>query len=195
MTILLVRHAEPVAPGDPRYDENDRPLSPLGRQQAERLADDLSVESVSAVYSSPYPRAVQTVEPLARRLSLDITIVHALRERLLSPDPLPDWRDQLRQAWQDFAFRLPGGESSAQAQRRLRRVLAELARRHADETVVVASHGNLIALGLHAVAPQIVDFAFWEQIPMPAVYRLCADGAPRGPGFDVDGDHTVNVHG
>jgi hypothetical protein len=51
------------------------------------------------------------------------------------------------------------------------------------ETAVVASHGNLIALGLHSIAPDLVDFAFWEQMPMPAVYRL-GGGRPTGPGFD-----------
>jgi hypothetical protein len=34
MTISLVRHAQPVAPGDPRYEENDRPLSVEGLMTA-----------------------------------------------------------------------------------------------------------------------------------------------------------------
>ena len=66
---MLVRHAEAVAPSDPRYEENDRPLADGGRREAaERLADELAAEAVAAIYSSPYPRAVQTVEPLARRM-------------------------------------------------------------------------------------------------------------------------------
>jgi broad specificity phosphatase PhoE len=52
------------------------------------------------------------------------------------------------------------------------RVLRELLDRHPGETVVVASHGMLIALALHHVRPDEVDLAFWEQIPMPAVFRL-----------------------
>jgi 2,3-bisphosphoglycerate-dependent phosphoglycerate mutase len=183
VTILLVRHAEPIAPGDPRYQENDRPLSSRGRLQAEQLRDELADAALAAVYSSPYPRALQTVQPLARLHGLDVTIVDDLRERLLSPEPMPGWRDELRQTWLDFSLRLEGGESSADAQLRVRRVLDDLERRHAGETAVVASHGNLIALGLHAIAPDLVDFAFWEQMPMPAVYRL-EGGRPAGPGFD-----------
>lgn len=185
MTIILVRHAEPVAPGDPAHEENSRPLSRRGRVQAERLADELAGEPLAAIYSSPYPRAVQTVEPLAERLSLKIGIEDDLRERLLSPHPLPDWRDHLRRAWRDFGYRLPGGESSTEAGQRVRRVLAKLAQRHRNETIAVASHGNLIALALHSAAPQGVDFAFWERIPVPAVYRLDAGVPPRGPGFDA----------
>jgi 2,3-bisphosphoglycerate-dependent phosphoglycerate mutase len=130
VTILLVRHAQPVAPGSAGHEENARPLSAAGHDQAERLADDLAGAGVSAVYSSPYPRAVQTLAPLARRLRLEIVIVDDLRERLLSPRPLPGWRAALRRSWADFSLRLPGGESSAETQRRIQRVLADLEQRH-----------------------------------------------------------------
>ena len=36
---------------------------------------------------------------------------------------------------------------------------------------MLASHGNLIALALNAFMPG-VDYAFWEPIPMPAVFAL-----------------------
>ncbi len=36
---------------------------------------------------------------------------------------------------------------------------------------MLASHGNLIALALHAYMPN-VDYAFWESIPTPAVFML-----------------------
>ena len=45
---------------------------------------------MAAIYSSPYPRAVQTVEPLSRRLGFEIGLVDDLRERLLSLGALPD---------------------------------------------------------------------------------------------------------
>jgi broad specificity phosphatase PhoE len=70
VTLLLVRHAEPVPPGDPAFEENERPLSATGRAQAESLADELARPGVTAVYTSPYLRAAQTIEPLAERLGL-----------------------------------------------------------------------------------------------------------------------------
>jgi hypothetical protein len=42
--------------------------------------------------------------------------------------------------------------------------------------VILASHGNLIALALNAFTPS-VDYAFWESIPMPAVFTLIRDGS------------------
>jgi 2,3-bisphosphoglycerate-dependent phosphoglycerate mutase len=181
--IVLVRHADAVAPSDPRYEENDRPLTGAGRRDAERLADELSAEPVATIYSSPYPRAVQTVEPLSRRLGADISLVDDLGERLLSRHALPDWREPLERSWRDFGYALEDGESSAQAQRRVTAVLATLRRRHPAARIVVAGHGNLIALALHAIVPDQVDFEFWAAMPTPAVYVLPGDGTVSGPGF------------
>jgi 2,3-bisphosphoglycerate-dependent phosphoglycerate mutase len=183
VTLLLVRHAEPVPARDPRFEENDRPLSDEGRRQADRLAEQLAGRGVEAIYSSPYPRSIQTVEPLAERLRLESVIVEELRERLLSPGPLPGWLEQLERSWAEFEFRLPGGESSAAAQERAWQVLHPLADRHRDGVAVVASHGNLIALALHRLVPA-VGFDFWRAMPLPAVYAVGADGRASGPGLD-----------
>jgi len=49
--------------------------------------------------------------------------------------------------------------------------------------IVVASHGNLIALALHAIVPDQVGFEFWAAMPTPAVYLLPGDGTVSGPGL------------
>jgi len=182
VTLLLVRHAEPVPQQDPRFEENERPLSDEGRCQAERLAEQLAGLRVEAIYSSPYPRAMQTVEPLAERLRLSPIVVDDLRERLLSPGPLPEWLHHLERSWTDLEFHLPGGESSSAAQERAWHVLGPLADRHRDGVAVVASHGNLIALALQRLVPA-VGFDFWRAMPLPAVYTVEAGGRTSGPGL------------
>ncbi len=152
-------------------EENERPLSPRGREDAARLACQLAAEPIAAVYSSPYPRARQTVEPLAAALGMDVEVVPDLRERLLSPGAVPGWEAHVRQGWSDLGYALPGGESSRAAQARFGAALDELAGRHPGETIAAASHGNVIALVLHARDPSI-GFDFWRAMPMPAVYPL-----------------------
>ncbi|HXW84216.1 MAG TPA: histidine phosphatase family protein, partial [Candidatus Binataceae bacterium] len=171
LIIFLVRHAEPVPPGTESYEENERPLSEAGRAAALALAAELATHRPVALYSSPYPRARQTIEPLALQLGIAIETIDDLRERLLTAAPLKNWRDELRRAWEDFDFKLAGGESSREAQLRVLRVLNDLRARHAHGAIELASHGNLIALALNAMVPR-VDFDFWESIPLPAVYRL-----------------------
>ncbi len=172
MIVYLVRHAHPVPPGTLGHEENERPLSERGRVDAERLAVEFDGTTPSALYSSPYPRARQTIEPLARRFNLAIKTLADLRERLLSSEPLPNWHEHLSRSWSDFDYALASGESNRDAQRRILVVLDQIRARHSnDDVAIVASHGNLIALALNAF-DQSVDFNFWESIPLPAVFEL-----------------------
>ena len=72
MTLYLIRHAD-AGKRDP-YSHGDhlRGLSEDGQRQARRIADRLGDAGVTRVFSSPYPRCVETVEPLARRLGLEV---------------------------------------------------------------------------------------------------------------------------
>ena len=171
LSVLLIRHAESVAPGISGFDEYTRPLTAKGMRDASQLCDKLSSMRIDAVYSSPYLRARQTIEPIAQPHGLAIETVEDLRERLLSPVDLPDWRAHLKRSWNDFDYALPGGGTSRDAQARVVRVLDMVATRYAGGTVILASHGNLIALALSAFIASI-DYAFWESIPMPAVFTL-----------------------
>jgi 2,3-bisphosphoglycerate-dependent phosphoglycerate mutase len=175
LTILLIRHAEPVAPGVAGFDEFTRPLTDKGIRDAQLLSDRHASTVVDAAYSSPYLRARQTIQPWARARGLVIETIDDLRERLLSAGELPDWRAHLERSWQDFDYAPPGGESGRVAQARVIRVLDTIAMRHRSGTVILASHGNLIALALHAFTAN-VDHAFWQSIPMPAVFTLTRDG-------------------
>ena len=70
-TLIFVRHAEKeAAPAD------DPGLTDAGRQRVAELTRQLSdadvVAGVDAIYSSPFKRTMETVQPLATRLGLDI---------------------------------------------------------------------------------------------------------------------------
>jgi len=195
LTIVMVRHAEPVDfegkhgvvhRSGPESEWNDRPLSVRGLRDATEMAETLCAEKPIAIYSSPYRRARQTIEPLATLAGLSIVTIDDLRERLLSPNLSDDYREHARRAWEDFDYALEGGESSREAQRRVMQVLDELRNRHPKGIVVLASHGNLIALALNAITRH-VGHDFQAAMPVPAVYRLrFADGAwqAEGPGLD-----------
>jgi 2,3-bisphosphoglycerate-dependent phosphoglycerate mutase len=188
LTIVLIRHSESMPPkdGEGAESERDRPLTERGMRDADALADSLAAIMPARVYSSPYRRAIQTVEPIARRHGLEVELIEDLRERLLSPAPLPDWREHLERCWRDFDYAPDGGESSAIAQARVVAVFDSLRRRHREGIVVVGSHGNLISLALHVLEPR-VNYDFWNAIPMPAVYRIeFRDGCGHivsGPGI------------
>jgi 2,3-bisphosphoglycerate-dependent phosphoglycerate mutase len=176
LDVILIRHAEPVPFGTPGTTDDDRPLTDAGRSAAAELAAELDGYEVTAIYSSPYPRSVETVTLLAHRRGLGVQLLTDLRERRLAMPPIDDWMTALEQAWDDHDLALPGGESGRDAQRRAIGTLDLLRSRHPDGgRLVLGSHGNLISLVLHALEPE-VDFAFHMAMPTPAVYRLTHDG-------------------
>ena len=176
LDVLLVRHAEPISFGTPDIHDDDRPLTDAGRAAADELAAELDGWEITAIYSSPYERAVQTVTILAERRGLTIQLLDDLRERRLSVEPHDEWRATLERSWDDADFELPGGESGRSAQRRAIAILDLLRTRHADGgRIVLGSHGNLISLILQALQPE-VGFEFHMAMPTPALYRLTHDG-------------------
>jgi 2,3-bisphosphoglycerate-dependent phosphoglycerate mutase len=72
LKVLLVRHAAPVLPGTPGFDEHTRPLTVESAEAARALSQQLGSRTIDAVYSSPYRRAVETVAPLARPRWLEV---------------------------------------------------------------------------------------------------------------------------
>jgi 8-oxo-dGTP diphosphatase len=72
VTAFLVRHAKAGHRAGWDGDDFDRPLTVAGRRQAEAIADRLTDAGVKALWSSPYVRCVQTLEPLADRVGLQI---------------------------------------------------------------------------------------------------------------------------
>lgn len=129
--ILLVRHAEPVKPGTPGYAAAERPLTENGLRQAKDWACSLDGEALLAIYSSPYLRARQTVEPLAQRRALMVETIHDLRERTLPLRSATDWRGELERSFRDFDYAPLGGETSRTAQARVLDVLRVVSTRHA----------------------------------------------------------------
>ena len=67
LSIFVVRHAKAGSRRDWEGDDALRPLTKGGRRQADAVAERLAGEAVSGLWSSPYVRCVQTLEPLAAR--------------------------------------------------------------------------------------------------------------------------------
>jgi phosphohistidine phosphatase SixA len=102
--LSLLRHAHAGDPAKWKGPDADRPLSPKGRQQAERLARLLAEHDLrpDLLVSSPKVRAVQTAEAVARvfdlpihndgRLAdpLDLATVDAILDSALSGERAPE---------------------------------------------------------------------------------------------------------
>lgn len=78
-TLIIVRHAEKDKGDDP-------PLTTKGETRAERLKDALIQSNVTAIYCPDLKRNRQTAQPLAKALSVDLTLVS--RKKFKDPKEL-----------------------------------------------------------------------------------------------------------
>ena len=80
MTLYLVRHAKAGSRSSWDGDDRLRPLTKMGRREAEGIADLLRDAPLERVLSSPYVRCTETVAPLAARRGLEVEEHDALAE-------------------------------------------------------------------------------------------------------------------
>lgn len=166
MVFYLVRHAH--AEWSP---DEDRPLSMRGSRDALIVADILDPYQIEGVISSPYARAVQTVEPLARRMNLRIDERVEFRERELGAWTAETFEQAVTRTWDNLDFAYPMGETNREAQKRGVQGIQELLDVGAESPIVIGTHGNLLALILNHFNRKM-GYSFWSSLTMPDIYRL-----------------------
>lgn len=162
--IYVIRHC--LAQGQ----SLDAPLTQKGIEQAESLADFFKGIKINRILSSPFLRAIQSIEPLSIRESMTIEIDERLSERRLSTRDLPDWYEKLQATFVDMDLKYDGGESSNEAMNRIVDVVKDAFARDVDNTLIV-SHGNIISL-LLKYYDMTIDFHCWKNLSNPDVYLL-----------------------
>ena len=171
-TLYLVRHAQATGQAP------DAPLTSEGIAQAQMLAEFLSGDSIDQIVSSPFTRAIQSIEPLAKRLGLEIKLDDRLIEAALSTIDYPDWLDRLRSTFSDFDLSFEGGESSRAATARAVAAITDALQSGTDSTLTV-THGRLMTLILKHFNPAY-GFEDWKNLSAPDVYRVTIkDGSPE----------------
>jgi probable phosphomutase (TIGR03848 family) len=150
--LLLIRHGENDWVGTHRLAgrSNGVHLNDKGHQQSTRLAELLKDQPISAVYSSPLERCLQTAEPVAAALGQQVNLEPDVLEvdygewqggDLKELSKLPEW-----QSVQHFpsSFRFPGGETLHQTQSRAVWAIDRIVQAHPNQLVAIFSHGDVI---------------------------------------------------
>lgn len=164
ITLHLVRHGQTGWNASGRYQgQNDVPLNPVGRAQAEALGRRLAAASLDVVVSSDLGRTMQT----ARRLTSGPIVADA---RLREPDygqfqgltyaEMEALAPEIYHRWQtDRAIPPPEGESVSAVLTRLDSFMTDLRADYPQQRVLAVSHGELIALLLcHLTGQPVANF-------------------------------------
>ena len=201
-TIILVRHGENdwvnegrLAGWIPGVHLND-----TGRQQARDAAGRLANLPVTAVYSSPVTRCLETAAILAEAWQLEVVPLDAVGEVRYG-----EWEGEKvkelsqKKEWLNVQFfpsrmRFPEGEALRAVQARAVDALESLSLRHEEDMIVVVSHADVIKLalayylGVHidlfqriALSPASASVLHLPRNGMVQVVRINDDGPLRPP--------------
>lgn len=194
MTILLlIRHGENdwvgahrLAGRTPGVHLNDK-----GRQQAQEVADRLGPQPITAIYSSPLERCMETAQPLAAALGLEVIPHPGVIEadygawqgaNLKDLAKQPEW--ELVQGYPS-GFRFPGGETLREVQSRMVAALAQIVEDHPKQVVAVFSHSDVIKSAV----------AHFVGAPLDLFQRIMIDTASVSViGFHRAGPHIIRIN-
>lgn len=153
MDIILVRHGQSEANIAKIFGGPETKLSELGVEQALKSREYIQGLKFDKVYSSPFLRAVDTMENLA----LEGEIKEEIREIEVgilenkSYDMLNESRPEEVRKWAEdpFHYAVPGGETILEAYGRIEKVLNDLIEK--DEDVLLVCHEGVIKMALSFV--------------------------------------------
>jgi broad specificity phosphatase PhoE len=173
--LVLVRHAQP-ADGGVVLPLDEVGLGETGREQAALLARSLEAADPEALYSSPMPRALETVRPLAELFAIEPEIVPGLRELDfgdLRGVPLKEielrYPDFLGWTAAPSGVSFPGGESVRSLSGRAVEAARGIARAHPDGAAIVVCHGVVIRAVLADALAMPLDSIFRFHVPYCSV--------------------------
>ncbi|MBY6037900.1 histidine phosphatase family protein [Fictibacillus nanhaiensis] len=164
MKIVIVRHCQ--AEGQ----ESHAPLTEKGKEQAKELASFLNPYPFDLILSSPFLRAIDTIKPFAEMKQLNIETDDRLKERILSAQHLPDWRNLLKRTYKEEHLTFPGGESTYEAKQRVKSLIKDIQNK-TDRSVLLVTHGNLMSLMINLFEPSF-GYEEWALLSNPDVYSV-----------------------
>lgn len=156
------------------HDDHSRQLSEEGKKSVPRVTKAFKDIQIDQIVSSPYIRAVDTIKGIAETKSMNIRTYDDLRERKVSNVFIDDFQTYTKNQWHDFCFKLEGGESLREVQKRGSSVIDEIVIKNQGQNIVVGTHGTFLAVILKHYDDRI-DYEFWRNLKMPDIYKATFD--------------------
>lgn len=178
--LILIRHGETLCNQQHRMQgHSDSPLSENGLRQTRQLAQRLAPTAFKALYSSDSGRALATARAIADATGHEVVVDSRLRERnfgvlegLTGPE-MHTLHPEIfaRFKTRDPSYAVPGGESALAFRERALGCLQEIVGSHADEAIVVVTHGLVLDMVYRA--------AYRIPLDEPRMFELVNAGINR----------------
>jgi broad specificity phosphatase PhoE len=166
MQLYLIRHGITDAHLNKIRQSADTPLGKHGLQQAKAVAKRLKNIKFDYLYSSNWPRALQTAQEIAKEINMEIKLHPLIHENLKHPslNDIPEdsqinqrFVQERKDNWYNFDWKFDGeGESVNDLIQRAQKVINYLVQTHPSDDVAIVSHSYFMAIltGVMILGPE-----------------------------------------
>lgn len=166
MTIIyFVRHAERDI--SIRVDK-EAPLTLKGHQDAQALKYFFKNKNIHHLYSSPYIRAMDTIQPTAAFLNQPIKIINDFYERKIGAW-IDDFSEFAELQWQNFDYKRENGESLNEVSKRMIQAFENIIEDLSGNTIM-CGHGTALAVLFYHLSEKTFGYDDWLDMRMPEIY-------------------------
>ncbi len=170
--IYFVRHSES---SKSEGNERNRGLTDKGKLDSRSITELLKKEEIDTFISSPYSRAIMTIEELAQLSDKEIIVFEDLKELIFSSEDMiiPDGEvySLVSKMFIDSNYKEPYGESLNDCQRRSVARLKEILKNFKGQKIAIGTHGLVMTLMMRYFDDQY-GYEFLMKTSKPDVYRM-----------------------
>lgn len=184
LELILVRHGETDSNIRGAYcGWTDCELNEKGRAQAQKAAEMLKSEKLSAIYSSPLKRAHSTSSIINENHNIDIVLDERLKEQNFGewedlaycdiveryPEDCANWQKD----WMNYCIK--DGESSVKVYQRISGFIDSILKTNINGTILIVTHLGCIRMILAQMLGMSIE-GFWRfRVDNGSVSRLVID--------------------
>ncbi len=185
--IYFIRHGKAAMEGSDR----ERVLDEDGIIQAtslcKKIKDQFQGKNVKII-SSPFKRAMQTIEKLSLDFSANIEKSDALEEINIGKDQNLSKHQIIEKMWSDKNFKVQNGSSQSEHVEKIKDDINNILENfyNSDYNLILVSHGNSIGIILKYFLNTDFTFNDWKKISMPDMYSLEFDEKNKVINFKRD---------
>ena len=192
--LYLIRHGKAAMEGSDR----ERALDSDGIIQANSLCKKIKIQFQDQkirIISSPFKRAMQTIEKLSQNMSANIEKSQSLEEINIGKDQNLSKHQIIEKMWSDKNFKVQNGSSQSEhvdkIKDELNQILEDFYKN--DYNLILISHGNSIGIILKYFLDTDFTFNDWKKISMPDMYCLNFDEKNKIINFkrDIEGIEKI----
>ena len=192
--LYLIRHGKASMEGADR----ERVLDEDGVIQATSLCNKIRNQFKDKrirLISSPFRRAVQTIEKLSEDFQADIEKNSSLEEIKIGKDENISKHQIIEKMWSDENFKVSNGSSQLEHVNQIKSELNKILKDFYENeyNLILVSHGNSIGIILKYFLNQMFTFEDWKNISMPDMYSVSFDENNKVTEFkrDVEGIEKI----